>query len=159
MLAQQRASGALEISGHPGGAVFLSGGYVTFAESPAVPDLRSRLICTHRLTSGQWGEIVKSDRVPGGVSVLLVSQGILTQTELRDFLRSITFDALVALAVPLSAEPPAAGIRFWPRRSHWTGSVLRLDFAPIWSAVEQKAEITGPAQHPGMDDRSIPGSN
>jgi len=140
ILARQRASGALEISDHPGGTVFLSGGYLTFAESPAVPDLRSRLICTHRLTAGQWDEIIKSDRVPGGVSALLVSQGILTQAELRDFLRSITFDVLVALAVPLSAEPLAASIRFWPRRSHWTGSVLRLDFAPIWSAVEQKAE-------------------
>ncbi len=140
MLAQQRASGALEIRGDPGGFVFLSGGYLTFAESPAVPDLRSWLICTHRLTAGQWDEVIKSDQALGGVGVLLVSQGILTQAGLRDLLRSITFDALVALAVPLSAEPLTVSIRFWPRRSHWTGSVLRLDMASIWAAVEQKAE-------------------
>ena len=140
MLAQQRASGALEISGRPGGAVFLSGGYLTFAESPAVPDLRSRLICTGQLTAGQWDEVIKSDQVPGGVSVLLVSRGILTQAGLRDLLRSVTFDALVALAVPLSAEPLTSSIRFWPRRSHWTGSLLRLDIASAWAAAGQKAE-------------------
>jgi hypothetical protein len=43
ILAQQRASGALEIIGNPGGMVFLSGGYLTYAESPSIPDLRTRL--------------------------------------------------------------------------------------------------------------------
>ena len=140
MLAQQRASGALEIGGNPGGAVFLSGGYLTFAESPAVPDLRSRLIRSQRLTADQWNEVIESDQAHGGVGALLVSRGVMTRGELRDLLRSIALDALIALTVPLSAEPLAASVRFWPRRSHWVGSLLRLDIASVWADAEQKAE-------------------
>ncbi len=73
MLAQQRASGALEIIGNPGGTVFLSGGYLTYAESPAIPDLRTRLIRSQRISVGQWNEIIASDRDHGGVGALLVS--------------------------------------------------------------------------------------
>ena len=140
MLAQQRASGALEISGNPGGAVFLSGGYLAFAESPAVPDLRSRLIRSQRLTADQWNQVIESDQAQGGVGALLVSRGIMTWGELRDLLRSMALDALIALVVSLSAEPPAASVRFWPRRSHWVGSLLRLDIRSVWADAEQKAE-------------------
>lgn len=135
-LAQQRASGALEISGSPGGTVFLSGGYLAFAESPIVPDLRTRLISSHRLSAGQWQQMADSGQVNGGIGTLLVSREILTISELRVLLRSIALDALIALAV----MPASAGIRFWPRRSHWVGSLLRLDAASVWADAGQRAE-------------------
>ncbi len=134
-LAQQRASGALEISGSQGGTVFLSGGYLSFAESPIVPDLRSRLISSNRLSAGQWQQIADSGQVNGGIGTL-VSREILTTNELRVLLRSIALDALIALAV----MPAPTGIRFWPRRSHWVGSLLRLDAASVWAEVGQRAE-------------------
>ncbi len=139
MLAQQRASGALEISGNPGGTVFLSGGYLTFAESPVVPDLRSRLISSRRLTADQWNEVIEGSQAHGGIGALLVSRDILTWGELRDLLQSIALDVLIALAVPLSAEPLMASIRFWPRRSHWIGSLLRLDVTSALADAGQKA--------------------
>ncbi len=139
-LAQQRASGALEISSNPGGIVFLSGGYLTFAESSAVPDLRTRLVYSQRLSDEQWSQVIESDPAHGGVGALLVSHEIITINELRFLLWSITLDALIALAMPLLGEARAVGIRFWPRRSHWVGSLLRLDVTSVWADVEQRLD-------------------
>src|SRR4051812_12763154 len=89
LLAQQRASGALEIVGNPGGMVFLSGGYLTYAESPAIPDLRTRLIRSQRISVDQWNEIAASDGNRGGVGALLVSGDVVSRNELRDLLWSV----------------------------------------------------------------------
>jgi hypothetical protein len=139
LLAQQRASGALEIIGNPGGTVFLSGGYLTYAESPAIPDLRTRLIRSQRISVGQWNEIIASDRDHGGVGALLVSGDVVSRGELRNLLWSVALDALVALTLPVKAGP-VAGARFWPRRSPWVGSLLRLDVASVWDDVSEKTE-------------------
>jgi hypothetical protein len=139
LLARQRASGALEIIGNPGGMVFLSGGYLSYAESPAIPDLRTRLIRSQRISVDQWNEIVASDGGHGGVGALLVSGDVVSRSELRNLLWSVALDALVALTLPGPASP-LAGVRFWPRRSPWVGSLLRLDVAAVWDDVSQKAE-------------------
>jgi hypothetical protein len=150
MMVRQRASGSLEISGNPGGSIFMSGGYLTFAESPGVPDLGTRLVCARRLSAEEWRRMTENSQEHAGICAALVSQGIITINELRALLRSITVDTLVALAAsqsaqpqsaqPQSAEPLAASIRFWPRRSHWVGSLLRLDVSSVWADAEQKAE-------------------
>ncbi len=139
MLAQQRASGALEIVGNPGGMVFLSGGYLTYAESPAIPDLRTRLIRSQRISAEAWNEIIASDGDRGGVGALLVSEDVVSRGELRKLLWSVALDALVALTLPVQAGP-LAGVRFWPRRSPRVGSLLRLDVASVWDDVNRKAE-------------------
>jgi hypothetical protein len=139
LLAQQRASGALEIAGNPGGMVFLSGGYLTYAESPAIPDLRTRLIRSQRISAEAWNEIIASDGARGGVGALLVSEDVVSRSELRKLLWSVALDALVALTLPVRAGP-LAGVRFWPRRSPWVGSLLRLDVASVWDDVSRKAE-------------------
>jgi hypothetical protein len=139
LLAQQRASGALEILGNPGGMVFLSGGYLTYAESPSIPDLRTRLIRSRRITADRWNDIIASDQDHGGVGALLVSADVISRGELRDLLWSVALDALVALTLPVPAGPQVR-VRFWPRRSHWVGSLLRLDIASVWADVRQKAE-------------------
>src|ERR1700686_3544029 len=84
LLTQQRSSGALEILGNPGGMVFLSGGYLTYAESPSIPDLRTRLIRSKRISVDRWNEIFASDQAHGGVGALLVSGDVISRAELRD---------------------------------------------------------------------------
>jgi hypothetical protein len=74
MLVQQRASGALEISGDPGATVFLGGGRLVYAESPAVPDLRTRLISSKRLSPGQWNQVAEDGPVQAGTGALLVGR-------------------------------------------------------------------------------------
>jgi hypothetical protein len=53
-LARRSASGALRISGDPGGAIYLNQGRLAFAESAAVADLGSRLVNSRRLGVDQW---------------------------------------------------------------------------------------------------------
>ena len=119
--------------------VFLSGGYLTYAESPSIPDLRTRLIRSQRITVDRWNDIIASDQDHGGVGALLVSADVISRGELRDLLWSVALDALVALTLPVPAGPQVR-VRFWPRRSHWVGSLLRLDVASVWADVRQKAE-------------------
>lgn len=133
LLARQRASGALDIGGSPGGTVYFSGGYLSYAESAAVPDLGDRLVGSGRMPSGQWRLLAGGGQAPG-LGARLVSAGVLTSAELRELLASIALDALIAVA----ADPAPAGLRFWPRRPHWTGSLLRLDIASVWAEAEQK---------------------
>jgi hypothetical protein len=135
-LAKQGDSGVLEVGGNPGGTVFLSGGYLAFAESAAVPDLGSRLVGSRRLSPGQWRELADGGPVKGDVGALLVSREMITAGELRALVRSVTLDALIALA----AMPSPGALRFRPGRSHWAMSLLRLDVASEWAEAGQQAE-------------------
>ena len=76
-LAAQGASGALEISGDPGGTSYLTEGYLTFAESAAVPDLGSRLVNSRRVLVDQWSR-ADQDSQPAGCA------GDLPQSRKRD---------------------------------------------------------------------------
>ncbi len=151
-LAHQRASGALVISGAQAATVFLSGGYLTYAESPGVPDLRSRLVSSQRLSSARWGQVRESARAYGSIGGFLVGSGIITDSELRDLLWSITVDALIALALPsptgplTAAAPSIAEVRFWPRTSHLIGLYLNVDLASAWEAARRKAELLAQGQ-------------
>jgi hypothetical protein len=141
----------LEISGKPGATVFLSGGYLAYAESPGVPDLRSRLISSQRLSDARWSQVSESARAHGSIGGLLVGSEIISDSELRDLLWSITLDALTAMALPSSAVghgPSRAEVEFRPRTSHLIGSHLRLDLAAAWATAGHKAELLARTQTP-----------
>lgn len=129
----------MEISGYPGGIIYLSAGCLCFAESAAVPDLGSRLTRPRRISDDQWKWLLDIAGPAGDIGAHLLDHGLLTRDELRALLWSITLDALVALVAPLSAEPSVASTRFWPERPHWAGSVLRLDPASAWAEAGSKA--------------------
>jgi len=50
----QRDAGVPQISGDPGGTIYLSEGYLDFAESAAVPDLGSGVVDSRRPGAEQW---------------------------------------------------------------------------------------------------------
>ena len=52
--AQRGASGVSQIGGDPGGTIYLSEGYLDFAESAAVPDLGSGVVDSRRPGAEQW---------------------------------------------------------------------------------------------------------
>jgi hypothetical protein len=130
-LGRRGASGAVEITGQPGGIVYLRNGYVVWAESPAVPDLRTRLIRSRRLPSAVWDQIARDDGPAGTVGAALVARNLLTRAELERLLQSIVLDALLALTAPFAGECRVTGLWFIPQRSHWADTVLAMDVSMV----------------------------
>jgi hypothetical protein len=138
-LALDGVAGAVEISGSPGGTVYLEAGCVTFAESSAVPDLATRLIGSRRLSVEQWAQLVAESPYTG-VGALLTGRGFISEDELQLLLRSIALDAIMALTLPEAGGPHEAGIRFTPLVWHWAGKMLRMDMESVRTEVVQRAE-------------------
>ncbi len=130
-LGHRGASAAVEISGQPGGIVYLSNGRLAFAESPAVPDLGTRLVRSRRLAPDVWDQIARDSRPDGAVGAALVGRAHVTPAELQRLLQSIALDALLALTTPFAGECCARGIWFAPQRSHWAETVLAMDVESV----------------------------
>ena len=140
VLAQGEASGAVEINGQPGGIVYLNAGRLTFAESPAVPDLGTRLIRSGRIQPEVWDQLARESQPDGAIGSALVARGIVTAAELQRLLQSITLDALLALTTPFAGECAVAGIWFAPQRSHWAEAVLAMDVASVRTYLDHMTQ-------------------
>jgi hypothetical protein len=140
VLARGEASGALEINGQPGGIVYLSAGRLTFAESPAVPDLGARLIRSGRIQPDVWDQLARESRPDGAIAGALVARGIVTAAGLQRLLQSITLDALLALTTPFAGECAVAGIWFAPQRSHWAEAALAMDVAFVRTYLDHMTQ-------------------
>jgi hypothetical protein len=138
VLAREGASGGLEIDGSPGGTIYLEGGYITFAASPAVPDLAARLIGSRRVSGEQWSQLMGESHPYSGVGALLVERDFITKGELQFVLRSVVLDTIMALMAPSGRRAILAGIRFTPLAWHWAGSFLRLEAASVRAEVERR---------------------
>jgi len=134
-LAGQHASGALVISGDPGGTIYLSDGCLTFAESAEAPDLGTRLVKSGRLTQNQWSQASADSEADGGEGDLLLSRGLINAGEWELLLRSAALDALLALA----DDQGTAGTCFVSRQALAEGPVLRLAAGPTWEYAWQEA--------------------
>jgi hypothetical protein len=145
-LAVREASGVLEVTGHPSGAVYLDGGRIAFARASWVPGLAARL----RAVSPALALLAErpTGRDPGGaddagdaaVAGLAVQRGYLTPRALQELIWSIVVDAFLVLTVPLAADSPVAGIRFTATRTHWTEMFPRLGMARVRAEAYRVAE-------------------
>ena len=108
-----------------------------------MPDLRSRLICSKRVSRQQWKQLTASGGPRGSLGALLIGRGLLTRPELRRLLWSMVLDALLALTVPLVNEPVVARARFTMGRSHWAETVLSLEVGSVLAELEQTAGLAG----------------
>ncbi len=144
VLADHRACGALEITGDPGGTIYLQDGYLAFAESPAAPDLGSRLVNSRRVLVDQWRRADQDSQPDGCAGDVLLRRGLIDAAEWQALIRSAALDALLALAlaggsgVPPAA--PAARASFIHGQARCAGSVLRMDAAAAWAHARQEAE-------------------
>ena len=137
MLARHGASGALEITGDPGGTIYLHDGYLAFAESPVAPDLGSRLVNSRRILVDQWSRADQDSPPDGCAGDLLIRRGLIDAAEWQALVRSAALDALFGLA--LAGDPPAAGTSFTFGQARCAGSALRVDAASAWAHVRQEA--------------------
>jgi hypothetical protein len=130
----------VEIEGQPSGIVYLRHGRLAFAESPAVPDLGTRLIRSRRLPPGVWDQIARDHHPDGAVGAALVGRALITRAELQRLLRSIMFDSLLALTAPFAGECSVTGIWLAPQRSHWAQTVLAMDVASARRYLEHMTQ-------------------
>lgn len=133
------ATGVIAVGGDPGGGgtVYLEDGCVTFAESPAAPDIATRLIGSRRLSGEQWRRLSGEAHPGRPAGALLVERGYITADDLHAVARSAVLDALLALTRPLAPGPiSTATIGFTPRRRHPGGFMVRLDAETVQEEVE-----------------------
>lgn len=125
-LSSQRASGVLEVSGSPSGAVYLDDGRIVFARASLVPSLAARLRAV-RPELASLGEVLSGrDADEAAIATFAVQGGYLTATALYDLIRSVIIDAFLVLTIPFAMESPVAAIRFTAARTHWTELFPRL---------------------------------
>jgi len=138
-LASEAATGALRVSGDPGGTIYLRGGQLAFAESAAVPDLGARLVNSRRLLPDQWSRADRDSEPDGCPGEVLLRRGLLDAIEWEMLIRSAVLDALVALALQEAAGSPAAPAVFTLGQARCAGPALRLDARTAWAFARQEA--------------------
>jgi hypothetical protein len=128
-LVTRQASGVLEVTGSPSGAVYLDGGRIAFARASWVPGLAARLRAISPALDG-LGETSSGgdadDVDDAAVAGLAVQGGYVTAAALHGLIRSIVVDAFLVLTIPLATDSPVAAIRFTSTRTYWTEMFPRL---------------------------------
>lgn len=147
-LARDGASGALQVDGDPGGAVYLDEGRLVFAEAAGVPDVGARLIGTRRLSPEQWTTLRNRDRPPDGLGPLLVERGLIGRDEMLAVLRSASLDAITALTVPMTTRSSVARLRFTARERPWIGAMLALEIDSVRAEMARRADLLARAAVP-----------
>jgi hypothetical protein len=125
-LVTREASGVLEVTGSPSGAVYLDGGRIAFARASWVPGLAARLRAISPALDGLGETSSGGDVDDAAVAGLAVQGGYLTAAALHGLIRSIVVDAFLVLTIPLATESPVAAIRFTSTRTYWTEMFPRL---------------------------------
>ena len=125
-LVTREASGVLEVTGSPAGAIYLDGGRIAFARASWVPGLAARLRAIGPALPGPGAAPSGGDADDAAVAGYAVAHGHLTAAGLHELIRSIVVDAFLVLTVPLVADSSVAAIRFTSTRTYWTETFPRL---------------------------------
>ena len=142
-LVTREASGVLEVTGSPSGAVYLDGGRIAFARASWVPGLAARLRAISPALAGLGGMPSGSDADEAddaALAGLAVQRGYLTTEGFRELIRSIVVDAFLVLTIPLASDSPVAAIRFTSTRTYWTELFPRLDVDRVREEAFARAE-------------------
>ena len=139
-LGARGATGVLEVTGDPSGALYLDGGRIAFAQASWVPGLVDRLRGI-RPSSGQLQELLADwDADDAAIAALAVQRGYLTPAGLHELIRSIVVDAFLVLLIPLPANFHVADLRFTAARTHATTMFPRLDIDSVRREALTRAE-------------------
>lgn len=115
-LADAGCTGALRVTGRPGGVLYLVAGRIAYAESPACPGLGERLVRSGRLSARAWHEAVEEGRRDCRVGVVLVRDGHLGRGEL-----AARVHATIAAVTRVLLNAEDGPVRWVPGERHWLG--------------------------------------
>jgi hypothetical protein len=144
-LVARGASGVLEVTGSPAGAIYFDGGQIAFARASWVPGLAVRLRAIGPALPGPGAVPAGGDADDAAVAGYAVRDGHLTAAGLHELIRSIVVDAFLVLTIPLVADSSVAAIRFTSTRTYWTESFPRLGLDEVRSEAVRQAKRM--AQH------------
>jgi hypothetical protein len=125
-MAARRASGVLEVTGNPSGALYLDGGRIAFARASCVPGLAARLCAISPALAGLGALPPGRDADDAAIAGFAVQSGHLSMAGLHELIRSIVVDVFLVLTTPPAADSPVAAIRFTSTRTYWTELFPRL---------------------------------
>lgn len=125
-LAAAGVTGALYVSGRPAATLYLTAGRVSYAQSPAVPDVGTALTASGRLSPHTWQTTLDAGRAGDRVGRLLVEHGHLTRGELEQ--RVLT--TIRQVAAPLLRQG-LCPLRFVAGDTHWFGAVVAVDVSDL----------------------------
>ena len=150
-LVARGASGVLEVTGDPSGAIYLDGGRIAFARASWVPGLAARLFaaCPALAAHGQppasgsgggSGGDSGGDADGAAAAALAVQRGYLTPGALHELIGSIVVDAFLVLTVPVAEDSSVAAIRFTSTRTYWTEIFPRYSLEVVRGEALRRAE-------------------
>src|ERR1700761_7862209 len=119
-LVARGASGVLEVTGYPSGAIYLDGGRIAFARASWVPGLTARLYAACPGLAAASPPSSGGDADDAAVAALAVQHGYLSPGALHELIGSIVVDAFLVLTIPVAADSSVAAIRFTSTRTYWT---------------------------------------
>jgi len=139
-LVAREASGVLEVTGSPSGAIYLDGGRIAFARASWVPGLAARLraVCP-ALPPGAPAEPV-GDADDAAIAGLAVQRGDLTPAALHELIASVVVDAFLVLTIPVALDSFVDAIRFTSTRTYWTDVFPRFGLEPVRGEALRRAE-------------------
>jgi hypothetical protein len=92
-------SGALRVTGNPGGAIYFADGLVVAIETPGAPSPEVLLLRSHRVTESGWDAAFAAAAAAGRpMSAELVARQLVGSGELEILLRTAVADAVFVLA-------------------------------------------------------------
>lgn len=140
-LGTRGASGVLEVTGIPSGAIYLEGGRITFARASWVPGPAARLRGIQQLPA-ELAELLASrgGEDDAAMAAHIARRGYLTTAGLHELIKSIVIDVLLVLTIPLAVDSPGTAIRFASTRGYWPEKFPRLEVAPLRAEASQRAQ-------------------
>jgi hypothetical protein len=137
-LGEQGRTGALHIGGTPGGVLYLVTGRIAYAETPACPGLRDRLVASGRVPADLWATVYAGARGAHRVGRALLRDGLIGRNELA--LRVVAAIGDATLELLQSDDAP---VRFVPGERHWLGDIGPVDLGGLGHRTASRLRRAG----------------
>jgi hypothetical protein len=107
-------TGAVTVSGAPGGTLHLRAGLVVAVQTPAAPTVETLLLKSHRVTEQDWTTARDTARGEGGMAASLSARTAVSRMQLELVCTAAVFDAAFAMSLTApegwhlveAAQPP-----------------------------------------------------
>lgn len=108
-LRDERFSGTVRVSGHPGGTIHLRDGLIGAIETPGAPTVTSTLLTSGRITDEDWLAASAAEPDADRLGGHLVAAGLIGAAELEVVCAAAVFDGAFAMALSPPGEREVSG--------------------------------------------------